>query len=89
MSGAGTRGTRTGGGGGSVVAQGMRRMLSVQVTVRPTADRFFGLTVVGTSRQRVPLAANFSTVPMFAFETIAGPVSTGATPPPLMLPLVL
>ncbi len=37
---------------------------------------------------RVPPAANFATVSAFVRVTNAGPVSTGATPPPLTLPLV-
>lgn len=40
------------------------------------------------SGQRVPLAANSATAAMFALVTNAGPVSTGASPPPSVLPLV-
>lgn len=43
----------------------------------------------GVAAQRVPPAANFATEVMFALVTKAGPVSTGAVPPPLTLPLVL
>lgn len=84
---------------------GVRRMLSVQVNiravspprfVRPLPDgccaRGVGSGVEGRvpgDAQRVPFAANPATPAMFCLVTKAGPVSTGAAPPPLKLPLDL
>ena len=53
-----------------------------------TGVRRDGRRVPGDA-QRVPSAANLATSAMFCLVTKAGPVSTGAAPPPLKLPLDL
>src|SRR5690606_39906174 len=72
-------------GGG---AEAVRRMLSAHVSVRPVRDRKVSTRSRGIPRQRVPSAANLATEATLDFVTNAGPVRTGATPPPLMLPFV-
>ncbi len=84
----GEEGDGRGSGGVPRTAHGMGWMLSVQVTVRTGPDRIFGDTVTGSVRHRVPAAANRATEETFDLVTNAGPVSTGAAPPPLTLPLV-
>lgn len=48
-----------------------------------------GREAVRGDAQRVPFAANLAMSAMFCLVTKAGPVSTGADPPPLKLPFVL
>ncbi len=90
------RGNRDGSAGGGTGARGWSRasrtrrgapMLSVPVLARTVSPRP-GRPGGGPAAQRVPPAAYLATSAAFSLVTKAGPVSTGAAPPPLRLPLV-
>ena len=78
---------------GAAVVRGLLRK-----GIRERAGRRYGTSAEGAEggreavpgdAQRVPFAANLETAAMFCLVTKAGPVSTGAEPPPLKLPLDL